>query len=159
MRTAYTFVRKGGLRPALALFIAASLLASVAGFVTLMRNAQAAALLDYSDTLSDSDLSASSAHTLRLTTTNSFSSGQTMVLTFDPGVGNQRFVFSDNITTSNLIVTGMLLQTCSGTAGEVNVSFDTSADTITFAACSGDTISAGTITVNTATSSIARPSA
>ncbi|MDP3963181.1 MAG: hypothetical protein Q8Q39_01655, partial [bacterium] len=48
-----------------------SLAASIGMFGVHLRSAQAAALTDYSDTLSDSDRSASSAHTIRFTTTNS----------------------------------------------------------------------------------------
>ncbi|MDP3963903.1 MAG: hypothetical protein Q8Q39_05405, partial [bacterium] len=80
---------------------------------------------------------------------------ETMVISFDPS--GQAFHMSGSIATSSLIVYGMLLQTCSGTAGEVNVSFNDTADTITFEVCPGDSITAGSIYVNTATSVLANP--
>ncbi len=47
--------------------------------------AQAAALYDFSDTLSDSDLSASSNHTISFGTPNGVSAGQTFTITFQAG--------------------------------------------------------------------------
>lgn len=57
----------------------------VTGLPAWISQAQAAALYDYSDTLSDSDLSAASNHTIAFGTPNGVSAGQTITVTFEAG--------------------------------------------------------------------------
>lgn len=55
------------------------------GLPAFISPVQAAALSDFSDTLSDSDLSASSNHTISFTTPNGVSAGQSFTITFEAG--------------------------------------------------------------------------
>lgn len=125
-----------------------------------LNQARAVALTSVSDTLSDSDLSASSQHAIRYTSTNDVTAGQTIKVQFDPT--GDLFTLSPDIATSSITIYGATLQTCSGPGtDEVNVRFDTTAadENIIFEVCAGDTVPAGAITIITATSVIANPSA
>lgn len=69
----------------LASILILSLLLWTTGFPSWISLANAAALFDYSDTLSDSDLSASSNHTISFGTPNGVAAGQSFTITFQAG--------------------------------------------------------------------------
>lgn len=69
----------------LASILILSMLLWMTGFPGLLNRANAAALFDYSDTLTDSDLSASSNHLISFGTPNGVSAGQAFTVTFQAG--------------------------------------------------------------------------
>ncbi len=70
------------MRPVFALILIVSLIVWSIGTPLFIEKASAASVLSFSDTLSDSDLSALSNHTIQFTAPNGVSAGQTIVLTF-----------------------------------------------------------------------------
>jgi hypothetical protein len=101
---------------------------------------QAAALVDISDTLSDSDLSATSDHAWAFTTVAALDQNDTMVFTLDPD--------SSGFTIGLLAVTDVTAESglnvvaaCGGGTDELTMA--TTTTTITLTVCAGDTITAG----------------
>ncbi len=116
------------------------------GLPLMLTNVRAAALFDLSDTLTDSDLSALSAHRLQFTTTNALDADDTIQVTLDPTsslftVNN--LGASDFHSTSTVKVVGNAVGACTGDPSEVYVS--TTTEIITLTVCTGDTVAAGVI--------------
>ena len=134
------------------------------GMPVFLNYANAAQLTNVSDTLSDSDLSALSSHTLSFTTATTIAAGETLEITFDPDTSAFSQAYSA-ATTTDITATGMtIVNTCGGGADEVTVEgfYNDDADEfIRFTVCAGDSITAGakTITVGAATQLITNPSA
>lgn len=82
-----------------------ALLAWTLGLPAMIHNANAAAVEDFSDTLSDSDFGVDATHTVRFTLANAVAAGETMVLTFDPTDGDYDFDL-DSVTTADVTVSG-----------------------------------------------------
>ncbi len=79
----------------LALIVLAGLLMWSVGLPAWAPMAQAAALTNFSDTLTDSDVSAPSNHTIAYTTPNGVSAGETIVITFPAGFNLSDLSFND----------------------------------------------------------------
>jgi hypothetical protein len=126
-----------------------------------MGPSQGVQVTNLKDTLGNSNLSTSSAHTITFTTTNAITAGETLKIGFDPTT--DAFSLDSTISAANLTVYGATLVAnagaCSGAASEMYPSTDAVAPdkNITFTVCSGDTVAAGGMTIITATSVMANP--
>jgi hypothetical protein len=111
-------------------------------------------LTHVSDTLSDSRPSYTAAHTIVFNNASSTPASSTIVYTFDPNTsafGNVTGTAIANVTTTNMTV----VASCS--AGVNNVIMATSTNALTFTVCSGNTVAAGTTTLNIANGVITNP--
>ncbi|NBD73419.1 hypothetical protein GVX82_00040 [Patescibacteria group bacterium] len=140
---------------ALVLAVVAALLAWSLGLPNWIHTAQAAALIEVSDTLSDSDLGVAATHTIQFELGTEMNGGETMVITFDPNT--DAFDLS-GLTTADADVTAL----SGGTLTEVDAvgdctapvtdqvyfsAVDTTApgESLTMTVCSGDTVATGTV--------------
>lgn len=69
----------------IAIVVTASLIFWSVSFPTIFRSAEAASITNASDTLSNSDISAASNHTIQFTIPNGVTAGQTILITFPGG--------------------------------------------------------------------------
>lgn len=123
-----------------ALVLLLAILLWTTGLPSWLPNVRAAALYDFSDTLTDSDLSAVSVHRLGFTTTNALDASDTIVITLDPTASLftvNNLGASDFLSESGLDV----VTSCGGGSNELTVS--TTTETITLTVCATDSISAG----------------
>lgn len=149
---------------ALSAFFAALglVISSMGGLPLWVEYAKAASVQSFKDTLTDSDLSVLSKHTLSFTTNVSVTAGQTITVTFDPSTSLFTPTFS-TATTTDITVTGMtLVASCGGGSDEVTVTGTGntgSSEGYTFTVCSGDTVSAGakTIVIGASTQLVTNP--
>lgn len=150
-----------------ALVVALALVIWATGLPFMLRTANAARLTAVSDTLSDSNLSSLSKHTISFTTATSTLAGQTIKIQFDPVTSAFSQVFS-TATATDMTATGMTVvnnaAACSGTLSEVypigNYNNGTD-ENITFTVCPTDSLSSGTktITIGAVTKLITNPAA
>ena len=138
----------------LAAILTVALLLWATGVPTWLPFAHAAALTNISDTLSDSDLSATANHAFAFTTTAALDQNDTIVFDLDP--------------TTSLFVIGTL--EAADVSGETNLdvvaacgaggdelTMATTSSTITLTVCAGDTISAGATALTFGNSKITNP--
>lgn len=142
-----------------------SILLWATGAPVFLDHVKAAQLTSVSDTLSDSDLSALSSHTISYTTATSTLAGQTIEITFDPDTSAFTEAYS-SATSTDITATGMTVvddaTSCTGAASEVypeGFYNDDADEYLRFTVCSGDTLAAGTktITIGAATQLITNP--
>ncbi len=158
--SAYMFTR-GTVGQLVAIFLLAAFFWTT-GLPSLILNARAAALSDFSDTLSDSDLSALSSHRLQFTTQSALDADDTILITLDPTASLftvNNLGASDFHSTSSIRIAGDVVGSCTAAPNEVYVS--TTTETITLTVCTGDTISAGALRFQmgaTSTPKITNPS-
>lgn len=136
----------------LAVLVALSMLATTIGFLTSVRNAQAANLTSLSDTLQDSDLGVRSNHTIQFNTPTGVSSSQTMVVVF-PTAASQFSsssiggLLEDDV---DFVVNGVSASTTGACSGTFSVGFSTTTgaatSSVTFTLCSGYNIGAAATT-------------
>ncbi len=128
----------------LAIVLMLALLAWSIGLPSWINRADAAGLNFVSDTLSDSDLGVDSAHRLRFTTPNGFSSLENMRVSFDPST--TAFDLTGFSTTSITIVAGATqvanIGSCTGAASQMYPTVN--AETVDFTMCTGDSIASST---------------
>ena len=147
-----------------AMILIISTLLWATGAPLLMKHADAAQMVtNISDTLSDSDLGATTKNVLRYTTASSTPAGGTIKFIFDPA-GNAFTVTGAAATSSNFVSTGMtVVDTCGGGSDEVVPTVNQGAgnEGFTFTVCAGDTVAAGAkmIAIGTSTPIISNPSA
>lgn len=146
-----------------AMILIISTLLWATGAPLLMKRANALQVTNISDTLSDSDLGAASKHILRYTTASSTPAGGTIQFVFDP-VGSAFTVAGPTATTTQITATGMtVVTTCGGGSDEVQLTTNYSAGSegFTLTVCAGDTVPAGSKTINYGTSTpiISNPAA
>lgn len=128
---------------AVALATLVALMAWSMGLPAWIHKAEASNVTYFRDTLSDSNLSANSTHTIFFTTANSMTSGQSFRIYFDET--NKNFDFTGLVDTD---VTGTstgftAVTTCTVAANEIDLSVNTTNDYIEGTVCSGDTVAAG----------------
>lgn len=136
----------------------ASLVALIVFLIVPLIFVQAASLTGVKDTLSDSDISALSNHTITYTTSNDVTAGQTIKVQFDPVTDAFNL---GSIAQADVTTTGMTLVTSCGVGvDEVTVVFDTTApdENATFTVCTGDLVSAGAKTITFGNTRINNPS-
>lgn len=127
----------------IAIVLLLSVLLWATGLPSWLPNARAAALTNFSDTLTDSDLSVASVHRLRFTTTNALDASDTIVITLDPTASLfniNNLGAADFLSESGLDV----VTTCGGGANELTVS--TTTEIVTLTVCATDTVPAGVLT-------------
>ncbi len=143
-----------------AMILIISTLLWATGAPLLMRHADAAQLLNVSDTLTDSNLGAGTKHVIRYTTASSTPAGGTIKIQFD-AAGSAFSQIGSAATSTDISATGMTvvsnLAACTGGADRVypvpNYNNGTD-ENITFTVCPSNTVGTGakTITIGTATS-------
>lgn len=142
----------------LASILLIALLLWATGLPAWLSQVNAAALYNFSDTLTDSDLSALSAHRLNFSTTAALDASDTIVITLDPSSSAfnvENLGASDFLSESGIDVVG----SCGGGSNEATVS--TTTEVITLTVCASDTIAAGAISFQmgaTSTPKITNPS-
>ncbi len=139
-----------------------SLLVWALGLPTWIKYAHAANVTSYKDTLTDSDLSVLSKHSLSFTLANTVTSSSTIKITFDSATSLFTPGFS-SATTTDITVTGMTLVTSCG-VGSDEVTVTGTGNTgsnegYTFTVCSTDTVTTGakTITIGAVTNLVTNP--
>jgi hypothetical protein len=126
--------------------VSLSLLLWSTGFPTFFRAADAASITSASDTLSDSDLGVSSNHTIRFTTPNGLSAGQTIVITFPTSPDN--FVLPVGLDFNDLDITDDgVEQTLGSSNGAAQWGVATTATSITLTSPSGSSVSSSSAIV------------
>ena len=131
---------------AVAMATLVALLAWTLGLPAWINTAQAAAVEEFSDTISDSDLGVNATHTLFFTTTNAMSAGQQFRIYFDT-IGSPDFDFT-GMTDADLIATstGFTAVTACGAGGdEIDLVASSTGDYIEGTVCAGDSVPAGLI--------------
>ncbi len=123
---------RGGKAVGAVLLIA--LLAWSVGAPAWMNVAQAAALTNFSDTLTDSDVGALSNHTIAFTTPNGVDAGQTITVTFPGGFGLGSITEDD----VDIDSAGTPLTTAADCSGSEEAGVGISGQIITIDICSGD---------------------
>ncbi len=144
---------------ALVLAVIAALLAWSLGLPNWIHTADAAALIDVTDTISDSDLGATATHTIQFELSSAINAGETIVITFDPVDGDLDFDFG-SLSTSDVTVAsvpgGGITQIANdlacnnGVTNQMYVSdVDNVTDTVELTVCPSDTppdeIATGTV--------------
>jgi hypothetical protein len=132
------------LQRAIALVLGLAIFLWATGAPSWLPFARAAALTTISDTLSDSDLSATSDHAWAFTTTAALDQNDTIVFTLDPTTS---LFLINNLSSAD--VTGEsgldVVAACGGGSNELTMA--TTSVTITLTVCAGDTIAAGAKTL------------
>ncbi len=124
------------------------------GVPALLSSAQAAALTQVSDTISDSDLSQVANHAFAFTTATGLDANDTIVFRLDPtttlfAIGT--LGVSDITTESGIDV----VASCTAGAGELTLA--TTSSVVTLTVCTGDTITAGAKTLTFGGNKITNP--
>ncbi len=146
-----------------ALVLIISTLLWATGAPLLMHRAVAAQVVNYSDTLADSDLGIATKHTIRFTSSTTVPALGTISFIFDPAT--DAFSLTGAAATStNFIGTGMtVVEACGGGTDEVIPTITSGAanEGITFTVCAGDSVvpAALTIVIGTSTPIITNPAA
>lgn len=146
-----------------AMILIISTLLWATGAPLLMKHADASQMVtQISDTLTDSDLGATTKNVIRYTTASSTPSGGTIKFIFDPA-GDAFTVTGGAATTTNIVATGMTVVTsCGGGSDEVIPTVNQGAgnEGYTFTVCAGDTVAAGAkvIAIGSSTPIITSPS-
>lgn len=142
------------LQQAIALVLGIALFLWATGAPSWLPFAQAAALTTISDTLTDSDLSATSDHAWAFTTTNALDQNDTIVFTLDP---TTTLFVVNNLGSAD--VTGEsgldVVASCGGGSNELTMATTTS--TVTLTVCAGDTVAAGAKTLTFDNAKITNP--
>ncbi len=127
---------------------ALALLAWALGLPSWIHLARAANVSKFSDTLSDSDLGVDAQHTITFTTSNAMTAGQDFRIYFDEGSNRFDFtgVLDSDLQSGEAGFVAVTPGSCSGTASEIELSVG-AGDYIVGNVCSGDTVPAGTITI------------
>ncbi|KKS84323.1 MAG: hypothetical protein UV60_C0023G0007 [Parcubacteria group bacterium GW2011_GWA2_43_11] len=122
-----------------------ALLAWTFGLPSWIHKVEAANVISFSDTLSDSDLGVDAAHRIKFTTPNGISSSGTFVLDFDST--GDLFDFTGFTSGNVYIVAGGTkvadVGSCGAPTNEMYVTV-TASDTLTFTLCAGHTIASST---------------
>lgn len=121
-----------------------ALIAWACGLPAWINQANAAAVENFSDTLSDSDLSATAQHTVSFTVPNGVNPAQTVRITFDPDTN--AFTMG-NLFVSDITETGpgaTVVTSCGVGASEMTVATGTNPDYVEFTMCAGDTVASST---------------
>jgi hypothetical protein len=110
-------------------------------------------LSNISDTLSDSDLSATATHTVSFTSNSSLAAGESASITWPSG-----FTGISNLTSSDLSASGMtIVSSCTASPNEMTAS--AVGQILTLTVCAGDTVTSGTKTITIGgTNKITNPS-
>ncbi|MEN9560828.1 MAG: hypothetical protein RIQ56_101, partial [Candidatus Parcubacteria bacterium] len=141
-----------------AVLLIVSLLLWAFGAPSFRFTANAAAFTNISDTLSDSDLSVSSAHTLRFTVNTALDTAggsDTIFIHFDP-TGNAFNLLNVGADTIGSEIGMDVVSACGVGASEFQAA--TTSDTLTLTLCSGDTVATSTIlSFKTGTTTITNP--
>ncbi|HVN26510.1 MAG TPA: hypothetical protein VMT99_02550 [Candidatus Paceibacterota bacterium] len=145
------------LKKDLTVAVAAGLVISILAWTTLLHAisvAHAVNLTQVSDTLSDSRPGFAANHTIVYTNSTSTTATQTIVYTFDPT--GSLFTGVQTVGLADVTSTGMsIVSSCS--AGSNRVSMTTSTNALTFTVCAGNTVNAGTITLQVLNNKITNP--
>jgi hypothetical protein len=143
----------GSIPSQVAALLILSLLFWAAGIPLVINQAKAAAVSNFSDTLTDSNFAALTKHVIAFTTSTSTAAGQTLKIQLDP-VGSLFSEFYSSATTTDITVTGFTevadAAACSVAANEAypTASYNNGTDeNLTFTVCPSDTIAAGSIVI------------
>lgn len=135
-------------------FLLFTILLWATGLPTILPHVNAAALTTLSDTLSDSDVSATSDHRLQFTTTSALDASDTIVISLDPSTTAftvNNLGASDFTSTTSLSV----VSACGAGTNEVTVS--TTTEIVTLTVCATDTVAAGAIAFTMDNAKITNP--
>ncbi|KKS38368.1 MAG: hypothetical protein UU98_C0007G0009 [Parcubacteria group bacterium GW2011_GWD2_42_14] len=136
----------------IALATIVALLAWSLGLPAMIHNANADNVVEFSDTLSDSDIGLDATHTLQFELVNAIAASETLRVTFDPD--GQEFDLTGlalgdiNISavSGGTITEVAAVGNCTGAASEMYASdVDDTADFIELTVCPTDSITAGTV--------------
>ena len=145
------------LRRDVSIALVAALITSLFSWATMLRfieTAHAISLTSVSDTLSESRPGLGSNHTIVYTNASSTGAGGNISYTFDPD--NSLFSGVSSVVLANVTSTGMtIVGSCS--AGSNRVTLATSSNALTFTVCVGNTVSAGTVTLQVLNAVITNP--
>ena len=147
----------GTMKRDITIAVAAGLVVSLVAWSTMLRfvaTAHAANLTSVSDTLSESRPGFASNHTIVFTNSTGTPAAGVISYTFDPNTslfGGIGTVGLADVTSTGMTVVG----TCS--AGANNVTLATSTTALTFTVCTGNTVSAGAITLKVLNTKITNP--
>jgi len=150
MFVSYSFRNEAGYK-AIAMLLAISLLLWMVGTQFIGKQAQAANVTTFSDTLSDSVSSQPSNHTIVFTMPNGMSTGQTFTLDFDAAFGNIASIVEDDV---DILVGGSSSSTAAA-AGAGTWGVTISNPTITFTTPTDGGVASGTeITIRVGTHAV-----
>ncbi|MFZ2886897.1 MAG: hypothetical protein WA021_03705 [Minisyncoccia bacterium] len=146
-------IRTGAGKINLTILALLSVLIWATGAPAFLSSANAAALTNVSDTLTDSDLNVASAHRLLFTTVTALDADDTIEISLDPGSDGDDDEFTINNlgatdfhSTTTVRVVGNTVGACTGSASELYVSTSTAPDDkVTLTVCTGDSVTPGII--------------
>jgi len=150
MFVSYSFRNEAGYK-AIAMLLATALLLWMVGAQFIGKQAQAANITTFSDTLSDSAPSTVSNHTIVFTMPNGMTTGQTFTLDFDASFGNIASIIEDDV---DILVGGSSSSTAAA-AGAATWGVAISNPTITFTTPTDGGVASGTeITIRVGTHAV-----
>ncbi len=141
-RTASLF----GFQAQAALILILAIVLWTTGFPSWLNTANAAALFDYSDMLSDSDLGASSNHTITFGTPNGVAAGQSFTITFQAG-----FVVPSGFEFTDVDLFAVSERTLGASASGATWGVSTTTTSITFTSGTGIIASSSVVTIELGT--------